>query len=123
MRTIVGDDAIRHPKPAHEALDELDYRTSWDGADSFHFHPLGELVNGDVEVAIAPWRPGKRAQNVQPPKCEWPREWNGLQALSWLMNLLGMELTGFTSLHQLDCIIEHCWPIEPAAKRLADQGP
>ena len=24
LRTVVGDDAIRHPKPAHEALDELD---------------------------------------------------------------------------------------------------
>ena len=25
LRTIVGDDAIRYPKPAHEAPDELDY--------------------------------------------------------------------------------------------------
>ena len=24
LRTIVSDDAVRHPKPAHEALDELD---------------------------------------------------------------------------------------------------
>ena len=37
------------------------------------------------------------------------------------MNLLGVELAGFTGLHQLDCVVEYCWPIEPAAKRLADE--
>ena len=33
---VVGDDAVRHPKSAHEALDELDCGACWDGADSFH---------------------------------------------------------------------------------------
>ena len=54
LRAIVGDDAVGDPETAHEALDELNRRTSWDGADGFHFRPLGELVNGDVEVAVAP---------------------------------------------------------------------
>ena len=55
LRAIVGDDAIRDPEPAHETLDELDRRSDRDGADSFHLRPFGELVDGNVEVAIAPW--------------------------------------------------------------------
>ena len=56
LRTIVGDDAVRDPKPANEAFDELDRGAGWDGADGFHLCPLGELVDGDVEVAVAPRR-------------------------------------------------------------------
>ena len=41
-------------------------------ADSLYFSPLGELIHGDVDVAVAPWHPRKRAQDVQPPDCEWP---------------------------------------------------
>ena len=61
LRAVVGDDAVRDPEPAHEALDELDNRAGWDGTDGFHFRPLGEPVNGDVEIAVAPWRPWERA--------------------------------------------------------------
>ena len=38
------------------------------------------------------------------------------------MDLLGMELAGFLSLHQLDCVVECRRPVEPAAERLAHQG-
>ena len=99
LRTVVRDDAIRHPEPTHDALDELDRGPRGNGADSLYFSPLGELVHGDVEVAVAPWRPRKRAQDVQPPDCEWPRKGDSLQASCWLMDLLGVELAGFTSFH------------------------
>ena len=56
---------------AHEALDELNRGTSWDGADSFHFRPLGELVDGDVEIAVAP---GTRGNG---PKMSSPQTANG----------------------------------------------
>ena len=80
LRTVVSADAIRHPKPAHEALDKLDHSASWDGVDSFHLCPLGELVDGDVEVAVSPRRSRKWGQDIQPPDRERPREWDGLQA-------------------------------------------
>ena len=59
--------------------------------DGFHLCPFGELVDGDVEVAVAPRRSRERAQDVQPPDRERPRERNGLEALSRLMDLLGVE--------------------------------
>ena len=34
LRTIVDDDAVRHPEPAHDALDKLDRGTCGDGADA-----------------------------------------------------------------------------------------
>ena len=73
LRTVVCDDAVRHPELAHDAPDELDRGTRGDGADGLYFSPLGELVHGDVEVAVAPWRPRKQAQDVQPLDCERPR--------------------------------------------------
>src|SRR4051812_40729437 len=47
LRTVVCDDAVRHPKPAHDAPDEPDRETRRDGVDSLHFCPLGEFVNDD----------------------------------------------------------------------------
>ena len=61
LGAVVGDDAVGDPEAAHETLDELDCGAGWDSADGFHFRPLGELVDGDVEVAVAPRRSRKRA--------------------------------------------------------------
>ena len=72
LRAVVGDDAIRDPESAHEALDELDRRSDGDGVDSFYLRSFGELVDGDVEVEIAPGSSRKRAQDVHPPNREWP---------------------------------------------------
>ena len=99
--------------------DELDRGASWDGADGFHLRPLGELVDGDIEVAVAPGRPRKRAQDVQPPDCEWPRKGYSLQAFCQLMDLLGVELAGLAGLHQLGRVVECRRPVEPTMKRLA----
>ena len=61
LRAVICDDAIGDPEAAHEALDELDSRASWNGSDGFHLCPLGELIDGDVEIAVAPWRSWERA--------------------------------------------------------------
>ena len=99
LRAVICDDAVGDPEAAHEALDELDSRAGWDGADGFHFRPLGELVDGDVEVAVAPRRSRERAQDIHPPDRERPCEWDGLEALGRLIDLLGVKLAGFTGLH------------------------
>ena len=66
LRAIVGDDAVGDPEMAHKALDEFNRGTDWDGADNFHFRPLGELVDGDIEVAVAPGHSREWAQDIQP---------------------------------------------------------
>ena len=119
LRAVVGDDAVGYPEAAHETLGEFDRGTSWDGAGGFHFRPLGELVDGDVEVAVAPRRSRERTQDVEPLDRKRPQEWDGLEALSGLMGLLGMELIGFTRSYQFSGIVERRGPVESAAECLA----
>ena len=40
-----------------------------------------------------------------------------------MMDLLGVELAGFTGLHQLGRVIERRGSVESAAEYLADEGP
>ena len=61
LRAVICDDVVGDPEAAHEALDELESRASWNGTDDFHFRPLGELVDGDVKITVAPWRSWERA--------------------------------------------------------------
>ena len=123
LQAVVGDDAVEDPETAHEALDEFNRRTGWDGADSFHFRPLGELVNGDVEVAVAPWRSREWAQDIQPPDHERPHDRYSLEALSGLMDLLGVELASFAGPHQLSRVVERRGLVESTAEHLADESP
>jgi hypothetical protein len=44
-----------------------------------------------------------------------------LQSLSWCVYLLCMELTCFTGLYQLSCILESGWPIEAVPEGLTNQ--
>jgi hypothetical protein len=53
LATVISDDAVRHIEMAHQPTDELDSRPGWNCAHRFHLCPLGELVDCDVEVAIA----------------------------------------------------------------------
>src|SRR4051812_46170376 len=107
---------------SHDALDELDRITSWDGANGFHLCPLGELVDSDIEVAVAPWHSREGAQDIQPPDRERPREWYSLEALSWLMYLLGMELAGLTRFYQLCYVVDCRGPRKSTTECLADEG-
>ena len=61
LRAVVSNDAIRDPKPAYDTLDELDRGSGRDGADGFYLRLFGELVDGDVEITVAPWRSWERA--------------------------------------------------------------
>ena len=85
--------------------------------------PTCELVDCNIDVAVAPRRSRERAQDVQPLDSERPRECDGLEALSRLMNLLGVELAGFVGLDQLSCVVERCGPVEPTAEYFAVEGP
>jgi hypothetical protein len=54
LTAVVGDYVVRHTKMADQPTDELDCGPSRNGAHRLHLHPLGKLIDGDVEVAVAP---------------------------------------------------------------------
>jgi hypothetical protein len=49
---IVSDDSVWDPKPIDDRLDELDDRLFIDFDHRGRFWPLGEFVNGDIEILI-----------------------------------------------------------------------
>ena len=119
MRAIVGDDAVGHTETADQTLDELHRRPCRDVPDCFHFCPLSEFVDGDIEVAIAPDSPWKRSQDVEPPDSKGPRERNGLKSLGRLVYLFGVELAYLASLDELGGALEAGGPVEVIAEILA----
>ena len=66
LRAVVGDDAIWNAKTTDDAPDELESCSGWDGAHHFHLCPLGEFINRHEKEAVAPLRPWKRSQDIQP---------------------------------------------------------
>jgi hypothetical protein len=61
---IVGDDLVRDSKPADDGLDELDHKGC--------FRPLGELVDGNVQIPECSDGPREETQDVQPRHSKWP---------------------------------------------------
>jgi hypothetical protein len=49
---IVSDDPVRGPKPTDDGLDELDCRLLVDLDHRGLFRPLGEFVDGDIEIPV-----------------------------------------------------------------------
>jgi hypothetical protein len=61
-----------------QVTDELDYRPGRNSAHQPHLHPLGKLVDGDIEVVVAPLRSREWTEDVQPPNSKGPSKWDGL---------------------------------------------
>jgi hypothetical protein len=61
---IVSDDPVWDPKPVDDRLDKLDYGLLIDLDHSGRFRPLGEFVDGDIEIPIPFDGPGKCPQDV-----------------------------------------------------------
>jgi hypothetical protein len=62
---------FRTPKPADDGLDELDCRLLVDLDYKGCFQPLGEFVDGDIEIPVSSDGLGGWPQNVKPPNSEW----------------------------------------------------
>jgi hypothetical protein len=67
---VISDDPVQDPKPTDDGLDELDYRLLVDLDHRGCFWPLGEFVDGDIEIPVPSDGPGKWPQDVQPPNSE-----------------------------------------------------
>src|SRR4051812_40326171 len=72
LRTVVGDDPIRDPEAANNQPEELDYLLCCHLPHCFHFRPLCELVDRNVQVLKAPDCSGEGAEDVEPLDRKWP---------------------------------------------------
>jgi hypothetical protein len=64
---VVGDDPVQDSKPIDDGLDELECGLLFDLDHRGCFRPLGELVNGVVQILKSFDGLGEWTQDVQPP--------------------------------------------------------
>src|SRR5512141_2367754 len=83
LSAIISDDPIGHSKSMHNVDEEVSSVICCDCDNRFSFNPLGEFVNGHKEVRVTADYLFKRANHVEPPNRKRPRQWDGLQLLSW----------------------------------------
>jgi hypothetical protein len=69
---IISDDPARDPKPTDDGLDKLDCRLLVDLDHRGCFWPLGELIDGDIQIPESSNGHGERTQDVQPPHGKQP---------------------------------------------------
>jgi hypothetical protein len=67
---VVSDDPVQHSKPTDDGLDKLDRGLLIDLDLRSSFRPLGEFVDGDIEIPLPSDGTGKWPQDVQPPNSE-----------------------------------------------------
>jgi hypothetical protein len=69
---VVDDDPVWDTEPTDDGLDELDCGLLVDLDHSDYFRPLGEPVDGDVQIPESSDGPGEPTQDVQPPHGKRP---------------------------------------------------
>ena len=69
----VGDNAVRETESVDDIFEELDCLLCSSQNKRLVFDPLGELVNGDVQVLKTTWRGLERPNHVEFPACKRPR--------------------------------------------------
>ena len=60
----VGDDAVLETESVDDIFEELDYFLCSSQDERFILDPLGELVNGDINVPEATWRWLERPNHI-----------------------------------------------------------
>ena len=64
-----------------------------------------------------------RVPRYPTPKLQMAMKGDGLEALCWLVRLLGMELACLAGPDELDGVLKRGGPIEPMEESLLDEGP
>jgi hypothetical protein len=122
LGVVVSDYLGGYSKAAHQSLHELDSCLGGNLSHWLYFRPLCKLVDCHEQEFKAPDTSGEWAQDVEPPDQKWSGERYRLESLSWLMNILGVELAGFTSGDKLCCVLEGRGPIETLSEGFVSQG-
>jgi hypothetical protein len=119
--TQIGYDAIWHSKPMYNVLQQVGCLFCYSHDEWFVFNPLGEFVNGDINISKTSWGWLERPYHVQSPACKRPGSGDGLKGLCWNMDLLGEKLTTLTPMDESFRIRHGGWPIERSSESLANK--
>jgi hypothetical protein len=84
--------------------------------------PLGEFVDGDQQVRVAPGCLLQGTDEVQTPHSERPGDGYCLQSLSGQVGLLCVELTPLAGAHNPSGVGHHGWPVETLSEDVSNKG-
>ena len=95
LGATVGDDPVVDTKMGNQSFEELDGLLCHHLPHWLHLRPLCKLVDCNTQEFKAPSSTGEGADNAEPQDRERPGERDGLEGLSWLVDVLGVELACF----------------------------
>jgi hypothetical protein len=84
--------------------------------------PLGEFVDGDQQVRVAPGCLLQGADEIQTPHSERPGDGYRLQSLSGQVGLPCVELTPFAGADNSSGVGHHRRPVEALSESIPDKG-
>jgi hypothetical protein len=84
--------------------------------------PLGEFIDGDQQVRVAPGRFLQGTDEVQTPYSEGPGDGYRLQSLSGQVSLLRIELAPFAGADNSSGVSHRRWPVEALSESIPDKG-
>jgi hypothetical protein len=122
LGAVVGDDGVRDPEVMDDVGEERHRLLGPDAVQRSDLDPLGEFVDGDQQVRVAPGRLLQRADEVQIPHSEGPGEGYRLQSLSGQVGLLRIELAPFAGADNSSGVGHRRWPVEALPESIPDEG-
>jgi hypothetical protein len=83
LRTVIRDDGAWDSKAVDNVDEKFHGLLRSDRRDRPRLNPLCELVNGDMQMRVAPGCFLERPDQIEPPDCERPRDGDHLEHLRW----------------------------------------
>ena len=122
LGAVVGDDRVRDPEPEDNVSKEQNSLLGSNLADGSSLNPLGEFVDCHQQVGEAPGRLLQRADEVQSPHSERPRDGDGLQSMGREVRLSCVELATLAGPHDVGGVGDHGGPVKALPKRITHEG-
>jgi hypothetical protein len=122
LGVVVGDDGVRDPEAMDDVGEERHRLLGPDAVQRSDLDPLGEFVDGDQQVRVAPGRLLQGTDEVQTPHSKGPGDGYRLQSLSGQVGLLRIELTPFAGADNSSGVGHRRRPVEALSESIPDKG-
>src|SRR5688572_1016423 len=122
LGAIVGDDGVWDPEAMDDVGEECHRLLGPDAVQRSDLGPLGEFVDGDQQVRVAPGRLLQGTDEVQTPYSEGPGDGYCLQSLSGQVCPLRIELAPFAGADNSSGVSHRRWPVEALPEGISNKG-
>jgi hypothetical protein len=122
LGAVVGDDGVQDPKAMDDVGEERHRLFRPDAVQGSDLDTLGEFVDGDQQVRVAPECLLQGADEVQTPHSKRPGDGYGLQSLSGQVGLPCVELTPLACADNSSGVGHRGRPVETLSEGISNKG-